>query len=313
MIGASLKILVVEDDPPYFHKLEAMLAATSVKAVEVHWASSIADALELIAHTHFDVCLMNSRVSGMCSAEIMHRGAILHSRTAFIVMADEARKDWCYSALENGAMDYLLKSDLSEFSLMKSLAFSLYRKTKEAELQVLALRDSLTGMGNRSLFTEQADTLIRLSQRTREKIGVLFMDVDGLKPVNDGFGHEVGDKLLQGIAGRITERLRKGDVVSRWGGDEFVALLPGVESMAGVNQVAATLVQAVVQPFMIDGSAIRIDLSCGGALYPDDSGDMAELVRIADQRMYDAKMIKKRECQKGGRMSWFVSPPAKPS
>lgn len=309
MIGAALKILVVEDDPPYFHKLEAMLAASSVKAVEIYWASSIADALEQIAHTHFDVCLLNSRLDGHCCAEIMHRGALLHSRTAFIVMSDEARKDWCYSALENGAMDYLLKNEVSDFGLMKSLAFSLYRKSKETELQALALRDSLTGMGNRSLFTEQAETLVRLSQRTREKIGVLFMDVDGMKPVNDGYGHDVGDKVLQGVAFRISERLRKGDVVSRWGGDEFVALLPGVESMAGVKQVAATLSHAVAQPYMIDGRSISIDLSCGGALYPDDSTDMDDLVRLADQRMYNTKIVKKKTRPNGAQLSWFDTPP----
>lgn len=312
MIGASLKILVVEDDPAYFLKLEAMLAATSVGAVEVVRGSHYGEALDKISHTHYDVCLLNFRSGDKTAVEILQRGKSLYPRTAFILMANEARKDWCYSALEHGAMDYVLKSELTEFGLMKSLSFSLFRKSKEVELQAIALRDALTGMGNRTLFAEQAETLIRLSQRTREKIGVLFMDIDGMKPVNDAHGHEVGDKVLQNAATRITERLRKGDIVSRWGGDEFVALLPGIESIGAVNQVAATLSQAVVQPYAIDGRSIRIDLSCGGAVYPDDSADINDLVRIADLRMYDAKMVKKRNCGVGGGVSWFRAPPAKP-
>lgn len=305
MAGVILKILIVGEDSAYCHKLEGMLAAASVGTVEVQCAADFDAAMELLSASHFDVCLLNFQLGTHAGIDVLARVNPLFIRTAFILLANSARKDWCYSALQHGAMDYVVKDDLTEFGLMKSVSFSLFRKSREIELQAIALRDSLTGMGNRTLFAEQADTLIRLSQRTREKIGVLFMDIDGMKPVNDCHGHEVGDAVLKIAAQRMTERLRKGDIVSRWGGDEFAALLVGVDSIRRVNQVADTLSQAVAQPYILKDCTVHIDLSCGTALYPDDSQDINELVRIADLRMYENKMNKKKAATSRPEMSWL--------
>ncbi len=106
------------------------------------------------------------------------------------------------------------------------------------------------------------------------------------------------------------ERLRKADIVARMGGDEFAALLVGVDNRQTVTQVANDVAQAVAQPYAIDGHDIQIGISCGSALFPDDSTNINDLVRLADHRMYDAKMRKKAATTRP-EMAWFATRPAK--
>ena len=303
MAGAGLKVLVADGDDPFYGRLSGMLAEVTAGSISTDRATSVDDTLGRLAHSRYDICLLSHRLMPGDGIDVLRNPQTQGIHTAFVLLAEQKRKELCYVALQNGAMDYLIKDELDSFSLMKSMAFSLYRKQKELELQIVALRDSLTGLGNRALFTEQAEILMRLAERGNAGLGVLFMDIDGFKPVNDRHGHAVGDKLLQGISTRISERLRKGDIVARWGGDEFTALLAGVVSRNSVQVVAETLAQAVTMPYSIDGHDIRIGLSYGTALFPEDSSDINDLVRMADHRMYEAKSAKKAGLA-GSRMTW---------
>ena len=307
MAPAALKVLVVDDDPAFRERLLAMLGEVSAGAVAIECVTNIADAEERLNTHPFDLCLLDYQMGEVCGIELLRRVQRHHLRTAFIFLAEQARKDWCYAALHHGAMDYLIRGKLDSFGLTKSIAFSLFRKSKEWELQGMALRDPLTGVGNRTLFAEQAETLIRLAQRTRERIGVLFMDVDGLKPVNDSHGHAVGDELLRSVSKRLGERLRKGDIVARMVGDEFAALLVAVDDRQTVIRVAREVSEAVARPYQIEGREVRIGISCGTALFPEDSSDIDDLVRLADRRMYDAKLRKKADVARP-EMSWFPTP-----
>ena len=177
---------------------------------------------------------------------------------------------------------------------------------REAELSASALRDSLTGLGNRQLFREQAGKLIQQAKRAQAQVGMVFMDVDGLKPVNDSHGHHAGDQLLQQVARRILTRTRESDVVARLGGDEFVALLPGIEGAQMVNRVASDLTNAIGQTaFEVAGHTIHVGMSCGTAVFPRDSDDVDELVRIADLRMYEHKSRRKAQGGQGRAMAWL--------
>ena len=310
MVTAALNVLVVDGDPAFCERLQIMLAESPAGTMVIDCATSIAEATDKLTASSFDLCLLDYHLGRDSGFEVLQLGQPLNQRTAFIILAEYASKDWCYAALHHGAMDYLVKGGLDGFGLTKSMAFSLFRKSKEMDLQAIAMRDPLTGIGNRTLFAEQAETLIRLAQRTRGRIGVLFMDIDGLKPVNDRHGHEVGDKLLQMVSHRISERLRKSDITARMGGDEFAALLAGIDNRQTVTQVASAVTQAVAQPYAIDGRDIRIGISCGSALFPDDSTNIDDLVRLADHRMYDSKMRKKAVAARS-EMAWLNSSPTK--
>ncbi|MNN19909.1 Cyclic di-GMP phosphodiesterase Gmr [compost metagenome] len=118
---------------------------------------------------------------------------------------------------------------------------------------------------------------------------MLFLDLDRFKPVNDTFGHAVGDRLLQAVAQRLSDGLRSSDTVARLGGDEFLLILEDVAGAEAAGQLADNLLAALQEPFRIDGHDLQIGASIGIALYPDDGEDAAHLARSADTAMYQAK------------------------
>lgn len=160
------------------------------------------------------------------------------------------------------------------------------RLEAQKRIQFLAHHDALTGLPNRAAFIEHLEVLMRPASAA---LALLFIDLDHFKRVNDSLGHLAGDTLLQTVARRITGTLRSGDLVARFGGDEFVVLLPGLAEPATVTEVAQKLLAAVGAPLDIGGSAISVTPSIGIALYPRD-GDSAEaLIKHADTAMYHAK------------------------
>lgn len=162
-------------------------------------------------------------------------------------------------------------------------------KAEEERIRRLAYHDRLTGLPNRSLAHDRLSQALRKSRRQNGQLAVLFLDLDRFKPVNDTFGHAVGDLLLQAVAARLTQTVRDTDTVARLGGDEFLIVLEDLDAPATAEQVAGRLVEALQQPFPIQGHQLRIGTSIGIAFYPDDGDDAAELVRNADAAMYRAK------------------------
>ncbi|MGN6704356.1 MAG: diguanylate cyclase domain-containing protein, partial [Burkholderiaceae bacterium] len=126
------------------------------------------------------------------------------------------------------------------------------------------------------------------AQREEQMLALMFIDLDHFKPVNDGFGHGVGDLLLQNVAQRLRESVREADTVARLGGDEFVVLLPHIDRH-GAATVADKILDSLARPFLIAGESFRISSSIGIALYPEDGSDETRLIRNADAAMYRAK------------------------
>lgn len=163
------------------------------------------------------------------------------------------------------------------------------RLEAQARIHHLAHHDSLTGLPNRSAFIERADELLERARAEGRPLALMFLDLDHFKRVNDSLGHPVGDMLLRTVAGRITDTLREADLVSRFGGDEFVLLLHGEASEQSVVEVATRLLAAVGAPLDVEGSAISVTPSIGVALFPAHGGNAAELIKHADTAMYRAK------------------------
>ncbi|HEY9147744.1 MAG TPA: diguanylate cyclase [Gammaproteobacteria bacterium] len=171
------------------------------------------------------------------------------------------------------------------------------RKAMEEQIQHMAHYDALTELPNRALFSDRLEQAMRRAERDRNEIAVLFVDLDRFKPVNDRYGHAVGDLLLQQVAQRMGHCLRASDTVARIGGDEFVVLLPEVEGEEGVSHLATKLLQSVSRPYRINGIELQISCSIGAALYPEHGETQLELMRAADTAMYRAKD------QQGNRMT----------
>jgi diguanylate cyclase (GGDEF)-like protein/PAS domain S-box-containing protein len=153
----------------------------------------------------------------------------------------------------------------------------------------LAQHDSLTDLPNRSLLNDRLMQAIALARRRRQKLGVLFLDVDRFKHINDTLGHAVGDRLLQSIAQRLLACVRSSDTVSRQGGDEFVILLAEVTDAQDAAVSAEKIRVALGAPHKIDHHALYLTVSIGVVTYPDDGGDGETLLKNADFAMYHAK------------------------
>jgi diguanylate cyclase (GGDEF)-like protein/PAS domain S-box-containing protein len=164
-----------------------------------------------------------------------------------------------------------------------------YRKIAEEKIHQLAYYDVVTGLPNRVMFLDRLHQTLSQAQRDRDKVNLIFLDLDNFKDVNDSQGHDVGDKLLRLVAERLSGCLRDSDVLARLGGDEFVVVCPSVDTQESVATVVQRILTIFTDPFEIEGRQLYTSASIGIAVYPDDSHDASTLFRCADTAMYQAK------------------------
>lgn len=163
------------------------------------------------------------------------------------------------------------------------------RKERERLTSHLTQRDPLTGLPNRTLLFDRIMQDVGRASRYDRYVAILFLDLDRFKPVNDKYGHAVGDQVLQGVAQRLVSRVRQMDTVARFGGDEFVVVLSDLASPDEVEPVAGALVALLNEPFAASGWECGVGVSVGISLFPEDGRSGAELVQKADAAMYVAK------------------------
>jgi diguanylate cyclase (GGDEF)-like protein len=149
--------------------------------------------------------------------------------------------------------------------------------------------DALTDTPGRSLMTERLGSALALARRHDACLGIMFLDLDGFKLVNDTAGHATGDELLRCVASRLRAAVRESDTVSRHGGDEFLVLLPDVDGRAAAARIAEKVLHAVAAPMVLAGQRFTVSASVGVALHPADGEDVASLIGHADEAMYEAK------------------------
>jgi diguanylate cyclase (GGDEF)-like protein len=160
---------------------------------------------------------------------------------------------------------------------------------QERHIAHMALHDALTGLPNRILLEDRIKIALRMAARDQRRVGIGFVDLDHFKHVNDALGHKVGDQLLVAFAENLHARLRNGDTLARWGGDEFVVLLPDMPDAEAIRQVAAKLAQSSLTPIVLDNQSLPVSFSMGFAVYPDDGDSVDLLLSQADQAMFHAK------------------------
>jgi diguanylate cyclase (GGDEF)-like protein/PAS domain S-box-containing protein len=163
------------------------------------------------------------------------------------------------------------------------------RKESQERIQYLAHYDPLTGLPNRTLLADRMRVAIGNADRYCFRLALLFIDLDRFKLVNDSLGHEIGDKLLKVVAGRMHSIVRRIDTVSRMGGDEFIVLLSRIDAPDDAARVAVKLIEAVSQPYTIELHELILTASIGISIYPDHGKEASSLLRNADASMYSAK------------------------
>ncbi|SFR67205.1 PAS domain S-box-containing protein/diguanylate cyclase (GGDEF) domain-containing protein [Marinobacter daqiaonensis] len=175
------------------------------------------------------------------------------------------------------------------------------KKSVESELAYNVSHDVLTGLPNRTLLEDRLSQGCQMARRYGRKVGVLFLDLDGFKPINDSLGHRVGDQILIEVANRLKARVRSGDTVARGSGDEFVVVLPDLAHGDDIIKVVELLLHAVAQPYEVDGRSLRLTASAGIALDDGTREHPMELVQQADLAMYRAKQQGRNTYQ------WYAS------
>ncbi len=163
------------------------------------------------------------------------------------------------------------------------------RKAAEQKILYLAHHDSLTGLVNRAVLSDRIEQTIALAKRSTDPFAVLFIDLIAFKAINDTYGHDVGDQLLQQVSERIQQQLRETDTLARVGGDEFVVLLAQIKNHQEVAQVMERIKQCLVEAFQVKDHKLHCYASQGAALYPKDGESVQELLSQADKNMYEEK------------------------
>lgn len=174
-------------------------------------------------------------------------------------------------------------------------------KMHEAELIKIANQDALTGLATRRVMFDRLELEINNSKRYETLLGIMFIDLDGFKKINDNRGHDVGDCLLKLVSKRLVSSARKTDTVVRYGGDEFVILLPKIESSGLLMDLAKRYIAGIAKPYYVEGQELVIGCSIGSAVYPEHAATAHELLQLSDQMMYQAK-------KQGGNICVMASP-----
>lgn len=221
-----------------------------------------------------DTYLRNHQATGI--ANIIGKGSEMEG----------VRKDGTLFPLEIAISQIVHQGKMRYVGLVNDIT---ERKQNEDRLQYLATHDALTGLPNRTLFMDRLSREIARAQRHNSLIGVLLLDLDNFKVVNDSFGHHQGDTLLIELATRLSGSLRDGDTVARLGGDEYVVMMVDIKDEAQVYSAAKRLLKAVSEPVWVNAQEFTPSISIGYCVCPKDATDGATLLRYADAAMYAAK------------------------
>jgi len=189
------------------------------------------------------------------------------------------------------------KSDGAVAGLIGTITDITEQNRAEEQIRHMAHHDALTQLPNRLLLYDRIGQAIAQSQRNRDVLVLLFIDLDHFKIVNDSLGHAVGDRLLQAVAERLAACMRVSDTIARIGGDEFVVLICGLAQPEDARQVAQKVLDALAKPVTIDGQELNVTPSIGICAYPHDGDDVETLMRNADTAMYHAKQMGRNNCQ----------------
>ncbi|MBI1309219.1 MAG: diguanylate cyclase [Proteobacteria bacterium] len=281
-------ILLVEDNPGDARLIEEYLKEADEDYV-VEVASSIADAVSRVKEHSYEVVLTDLGLpdsDGLASVYKMLEAA---PSTPLVVLTGNHDQQLAMMAVREGAQEFLVKDLINAKVLERVLKYSVQRHLQLNEARRLAFSDTLTGLPNRMQLLQTLRHDMVVSQRTKQALGVLFLDLDGFKGVNDTHGHEFGDAFLQAVACRLRHMLRASDTLARFGGDEFVIVQTCVDTTDSVVAFAEKLIRAFQEPLRCEGELLVAGLSVGIAMYPEHAHHAEELLTKADKALYEAK------------------------
>ncbi|HET6795243.1 MAG TPA: EAL domain-containing protein [Acidimicrobiales bacterium] len=287
--GQSRRILVVEDEDDSFHLLRSLLSPNGGSTGwEVVRAGSLHEARRALVGGEVACSLVDLGLPDSSSLDTVVELLTVSPDQPLVVVTGSARS-LGVEAVRLGAQDYLVKSTLSREILDRTIEYAIERARVEARLVHQSLHDSLTGLANRALLFDRLSLAISRMDHHPSAIGLLFVDIDRFKIVNDTLGHQAGDELLVEVGRRIQARVRRADTVARVGGDEFLVLCEDLADDAAAGRIADQLMSVFSEPFVCGAGIQSLTASIGVALAESPSTSAELLVANADTAMYRAK------------------------
>ncbi len=290
-----MRVLIAEDDPVSRKILQSSLLKWGYEVDVVSDGHAAWEAIQ--SENAPKIAILDWMMPGMDGLQLCkairerNKGPYIYT----ILLTAKSQRDDLIDGLKAGADDFIIKPfDPSELQMRlragKRVLDLQAKLLAEREAQRMkSIRDPLTGLPNRLLFSEHLSDRLAQAARMGQQIGVMFLDLDRLKFINDSLGHNMGDQLLKLVSKRLIDTVRESDLVARLGGDEFVFVLAPADHPDEYTLLAQRVLSALSKPFVLDGQELKVTGSIGISIYPQDGADAETLVRNADAAMYRAK------------------------
>jgi diguanylate cyclase (GGDEF)-like protein len=292
MSDMAMRVLLVDEE-----QAEYMLIANYATAIGRHrylisWCDRPDQALTTMLSGEYDAILLDCERNPEQARGLL-KAAIANGCSApILVMTDSLHEELDGHAIADGAADYLLKSQLDASQLERRLRYALERKNGERQLIRRSQYDPLTSLPNRLLFRDRLEQAIARAQREDGMVALLHIDLDGFRRVNESFGHSVGDQLVQSMAQRLMQCVRKTDTLARIGGDEFGIVLEDVRQLSDVVAVSEKITDILSQPYQLGDTPLVLGASIGIAIMPDAGHTCEALLRNTELARQQAKLVR---------------------
>jgi diguanylate cyclase len=294
------RLLLIEDDTTQALMIQSMLKAAGSRFAITH-IGTLREAKRFLRSYRVACVLLDLTLPDASGLDGLLDLRGVSSEAPIVVVTADDDESRGIRAVQAGAQDYFIKGRMSGEDLSRAVLYAIERQRGEAQLAHRALHDQLTGLPNRTLFLDRLQQALGQFEREPLSIAVLFLDLNGFKSVNDGYGHAAGDLILQAVGRRLLGSVRPGDTAARFGGDEFTVL--SVSGATGRAQdatgLAARLAADISVPFQIEANEIALTASIGVAVAHGSVPDAETVVADADEAMYRAKRQK--------HLSWVLS------
>ncbi|MBI4357803.1 MAG: GGDEF domain-containing response regulator [Candidatus Omnitrophica bacterium] len=290
----TVRVLLIEDDSDYAALMVARLSRDKSISFDIQRAEGLEEGLKRIGAKDIDIVLLDLNLPDSHGLDTLVQFKAQAANIPVLVLTGLDDESIAVEAVRRGAQDYLLKGEADGKMLPRVIRYALERHRMQEELRNLALVDLLTGLYNRRGFFASADQQIKLAIRTKREFLLLLADLDGLKQINDAFGHPEGDQALVRVAEILKITFRGSDILARIGGDEFAIF--AVEAVrGGVESLLARLKKGVDKHNSQANGRYRISLSVGFSHFdPSNPSSLDQLIAQADSDLYRDKQTKSK-------------------
>jgi diguanylate cyclase (GGDEF)-like protein len=290
LFNEAIRVLIVEDSNDYAYMLQMVLRREDQNHFVVQHARQLSQCVSFLEDEQFNVILLDLTLPDSDGFNTFMKVHDQAPETPIVVLTALDDQNLALAAVREGAQDFLIKGSVEGRALVRALRYAIERKRMLTELQQQTIMDELTGLLNRRGFFSMAQPQMEIANRSGSTLSLFFADLDGLKRINDQFGHLAGDQALKAVAGILRETFRSSDIIARIGGDEFtiLALL--------INKDIQSILQRLrdsIEEHNRQSSQYQLSLSVGVAFYEGGcDGSLDDLLSQADASLYQEKQSK---------------------